>query len=93
MIGLHDSNLVWNEGDVPVMRWLDGKNLALLDWNGYRALGFDPHGVFERPVFVDEARRDYRLAKDSPGWRLAADGSPVGARGMPGLDKDQSRGL
>ncbi len=34
-----------------------------------------------------------RMVKDSPGWRLAADGSPVGARGMPGLDKDQSRGL
>lgn len=90
---VHDSNLVWNEGGVPVMRWLDGKSLALLDWNGYRALGFDPHGVFARPVFVDEARRDYRLLKGSPGWRLAADGSPVGARGIPGLDKDQSRGL
>ena len=87
---VHDNNLVWNEGKVPVTRWLEGKNMALLDWRGYCALGFDPYGAFAKPIFVDEAKRDYRLVEGSPGWRLASDGSPVGARNMPGLDRDQS---
>ena len=87
---VHDSNLVWNEGKVPVVRWLEGKSLGLFDWDGYRALGFDPHGLFAEPKFVDPARRDYRLADGSPGQTLASDGGPVGARDMPGLDGDQS---
>ena len=73
-----------------MVRWLEGKNLGLLGWDGYRALGFDPHGMFAKPVFVNEARRDYRLAEGSPGRTLASDGGPVGARDMPGLDGDQS---
>lgn len=87
---VHDNNLVWNEGSVPVMRWLDGKNLKLLGWDGYRELGFDPHAVFAEPKFVNPAKRDYRLAPGSPGLTLASDGGPVGARNMPGLDEDQS---
>ena len=87
---VHDNNLVWNEGTVPVVRWLEGKNFGLLDWDGYRALGFDPHGLFAEPQFVDPVRRDYRLRPNSPGRTLASDGGPVGARGMPGLDGDQS---
>ncbi len=87
---VHDNNLVWNEGNVPVMRWLDGKNLKLLEWDGYRELGFDPHSEFAEPKFVNPAKRDYRLAPGSPGLTLATDGGPVGARNMPGLDGDQS---
>ena len=86
----HDNNLVWNEDKVPVMRWLEGKNFGLLDWDGYRALGFDPHGLFAEPQFVAPVRRDYRLKPNSPGRTLASDGGPVGARNMPGLDGDQS---
>ncbi|MBR1588654.1 MAG: right-handed parallel beta-helix repeat-containing protein, partial [Kiritimatiellae bacterium] len=86
----HDGNLVWNEGSVPVIRWLEGKGRQLLGWDGYRALGFDPHGAFAKPVFVNEAARDYRLAEGSSGRTLATDGGPVGARDMPGLDGDQS---
>ena len=87
---VHDNNLVWNEGSVPVMRWLDGKSLKLLGWDGYRELGFDPHSEFAEPKFVNPAKRDYRLAAGSPGLKLASDGGPVGARNMPGLDEDQS---
>ena len=87
---VHDNNLVWNEGSVPVMRWLDGKNLKILGWDGYRELGFDPHSEFAEPKFVNPAKRDYRLAAGSPGLTLATDGGPVGARNMPGLDGDQS---
>ena len=87
---VHDNNLVWNEGSVPVIRWLEGKDRLVLGWDGYRELGFDPHSEFAEPKFVNPAKRDYRLAAGSPGLTLASDGGPVGARNMPGLDEDQS---
>ena len=87
---VHDHNLLWNDGSVPVFRWLEGKSRRMLDWTQYRELGFDPHGMFAEPRFVDPAKRDYRLAPGSPGLTLATDGGPVGARGIPGLDGDQS---
>ena len=86
----HDHNIVWNEGNVPVMRWLEGKSCGLLDWDAYRALGFDPNGTFALPKFVNEAKRDYRLAPGSVGKGAASDDTDVGARDMPGLDVDQS---
>ena len=86
----HDHNVVWNEGNVPVMRWLEHRACRLLSWDAYRELGFDPHGTFARPTFVNERQRDYRLAPGSVGKGAASDGSDVGARDMPGLDIDQS---
>ena len=87
---VHDNNLLWNDGAKTVLRWLEGKSLRKLDWDGYRALGFDPHSVFAEPKFVNASTRDYRLAAGSPGSALASDGGAVGARDMPGLDGDQS---
>jgi hypothetical protein len=86
----HDHNLIWNDGAVPVFRWLEGKPRQMLDWPAYRALGFDPNGEFAAPKFVNPELRDYRLADGSPGRTLATDGGAVGARDMPGLDGDQS---
>ena len=86
----HDHNLVWNEGSVPCARWLEGKDCRMLDWAGWQALGFDRNGLNAQPVFVDAAKRDYRLAAGSPGKGAATDGSDLGARDMPGLDGDQS---
>jgi len=87
----HDHNLVWNEGDIPYIHWLGGKDFRKLDWKGYQGLGFDPHGLNAEPKFANPAKRDYRLTKDSPGYAgLSSDGTPVGARNMPGLDEDQS---
>ena len=86
----HDHNLVWNEGSVPCARWLEGKDCRMLDWAGWQALGFDHNGLNAQPVFVDAAKRDYRLAAGSPGKGAATDGSDLGARDMPGLDGDQS---
>lgn len=52
--------------------------------------GLDRDSVWGEPQFVDEAKRDYRLRPGSLGSNLATDGGPLGARGMPGLDRDQS---
>ena len=87
---VHDNNLLRNAGATTVLRWLEGKSLRKLDWDGYRALGFDPHSVCAEPKFVNASTRDYRLAAGSPGSALASDGGAVGARDMPGLDGDQS---
>ena len=87
---VHDHNLVFNEGKVPVARWLEGKRLRLCDWKEYVDLGFDRNGCFAEARFRNPAKRDYRLREDSPGLTLATDGGPVGARNMPGLDEDQS---
>ena len=46
--------------------------------------------MYGEPQFVDEAKRDYRLKPGSFGTLLATDGGPLGARNMPGLDRDQS---
>ena len=87
---VHDHNLVYNDGQVPVMRWLEGKELKLCGWADYQGLGFDRNGQFAEPLFRDPAKRDYRLLPNSPGLTLASDGTAVGARDMPGLDEDQS---
>ena len=76
-----DRNLVYNSNpDVPIMRWLDGDKVKLLDWHSHQALGFDVNGLLARPDFCDAKKRDYRLRRDSPGWALSSDGGCVGVR-------------
>ncbi len=53
--------------------------------------GLDANSVWGLPAFVNPAARDYRLKPGSFGTNLATDGGPMGARNMPGLDKDQSQ--
>ena len=90
---VHDNNLLWNEGNVPYFRWLEGRDkLKLCTWEDYVQLGFDVHGLRAEPQFVNPVVRDYRLKPGTPGTALATDGGPVGARNMPGLDGDQSVG-
>ena len=88
---VQDNNLVWLESGIPYYHWLkwDAKHW-IRTREAYQGLGFDVHGVFERPHFVDPAKRDYRLKPGSPGTSLATDGGPVGVRNMPGLARDQS---
>ena len=52
--------------------------------------GLDANSVWRLPEFVNPAARDYRLKPGSFGTNLATDGGPMGARNMPGLDRDQS---
>ena len=52
--------------------------------------GLDAHSVWGLPEFVNPDARDYRLKPGSFGTDLATDGGPMGARNMPGLDRDQS---
>ncbi|MGN0847077.1 MAG: hypothetical protein ACI4RA_06810 [Kiritimatiellia bacterium] len=62
------------------------------EFRRYQAeFGLDEGSVYGEPQFVDEAKRDYRLRPGTFGADLATDGGPLGARGMPGLDGDQSR--
>ncbi len=61
------------------------------DFKRYQeTMGLDRNSHLGQVQFVDESKRDYRLVEGSFGSNLASDGGPVGARNMPGLDKDQS---
>ena len=52
--------------------------------------GLDMKSVWGLPEFENPSIRDYRLKPGSFGTGLATDGGPMGARGVPGLDVDQS---
>jgi len=52
--------------------------------------GLERHSLYAEPVFVDPLKRDYRLKPGTPGTGAASDGTDMGARNMPGLDRDQS---
>ena len=77
----------------PKIRLEPGKwGAGAAEFARYQAeFGLDRGSVYGEPQFVDEAKRDYRLKPGSFGSDLATDGGPLGARGMPGLDRDQSR--
>jgi hypothetical protein len=55
-----------------------------------KTMKMDVSSAYGEPQFMNAASRDYRLRPGTPGTNLATDGGPVGARGMPGLDGDQS---
>jgi len=52
--------------------------------------GLEKHSLYAEPVFADPSKRDYRLKPGTPGTGAASDGTDMGARNMPGLDRDQS---
>ncbi len=55
-----------------------------------KTMNFDTDSYYGEVQFMNEAVRDYRIKPGTFGSNLATDGGPIGARNMPGLDKDQS---
>lgn len=68
------NNLFCTRG-VPVVRMVNN----FLDFNGFKALGWDVNSISAEPLFVDPAHNDYRLGPGSPAIGLASDGLPAGA--------------
>lgn len=85
---LSDLNLFWDVSGTPVVLG-DGRGAGegglrkANDLAGWQALGLDMHSLAADPRFVDLARRDLRLAPDSPAFTLGfrpIDLSDVGPR-------------
>jgi len=75
-----DHNL-WYQAELPLVRWLVKTYFGLGELSGFQAAtGLAAHGLEARPIFVDAAARDYRLAAGSPGLTAGSDGARVGAR-------------
>ena len=71
-----DHNLWYSDQGVMVY-WFRERIAEFADYQ--KATGLDQHSLFARPKFVNEAGGDYRLAPDSPGAKLGANGGSVGA--------------
>ena len=50
---------------------------ALDEWPSLQALGFDRHSLIADPEFVDAAKGDYRLRRNSPAFQLGFQPIPV----------------
>jgi parallel beta helix pectate lyase-like protein len=50
---------------------------TLDEWASWQALGGDRHSIIADPKFLDPAHDDYRLAPDSPAWKLGFKPIPV----------------
>ncbi|MCC6857957.1 MAG: right-handed parallel beta-helix repeat-containing protein [Bryobacterales bacterium] len=73
-----DYNL-WFQKTGPLFSFLR-RNFAADQLAAYRtASGLDAHSVVAKPRFRNAARRDYRLAPGSPGFKWTTEGQPCGA--------------
>jgi hypothetical protein len=64
-----DQNLYWNPQDHYEMKGsMAGGDITLDDWMAQS--GYDKASLIADPLFVDAARGDYRLAANSPAWKL-----------------------
>lgn len=73
-------NLIWHNG-LPLK--LQAAGLEDSDqWQGWMERGMDTDSVIADPLFVDAARRDYRLRPGSPAWKLGFERIPVEKIGL-----------
>ena len=70
-----DSNLLWQAGQTP---GLDVKRKKItLKWADWQKAGEDEHSLVADPGFVNPAKDDYRLASDSPAYKLGFQKIPL----------------
>jgi hypothetical protein len=75
-----DHNL-WYVGDKALYRLAKNRRIMREELPELqKQFPVDQHSQFGMPVFMDAAKRDYRLAPDSIGNSGASDGGPFGAR-------------
>lgn len=63
-----DRNVYWPGPDAAVRMQTARKGSP--GWDAWRSAGEDANSVVADPLFVDAAKRDYRLRPDSPAFRL-----------------------
>jgi len=69
----------WFQPEGPILVW-GAEKVGPKEFAAFgQQHGFDAHWRIVEPKFVDPARRDYRLAPDSPARAIQGDGQPVGA--------------
>jgi hypothetical protein len=77
---LHDFNCYFGPGDWKVVYRTVAQSLDA--WRQYGPYGFDKNSLYADPKFVDAAKGDFHLAKDSPCLRAGKDKATMGAYAM-----------
>ena len=75
-----DNNVYWPGQSTNVTMQAGQKGGS--GWAAWRATGADAHSVIADPLFVDAARRDYRLKPDSPARKLGFVDLPYDQMGL-----------
>ncbi|MFA5193481.1 MAG: alpha/beta hydrolase fold domain-containing protein [Verrucomicrobiia bacterium] len=72
-----DRNLVWHHDQPITVQHSTGWKSAKLSWEEWQKAGHDQHSVVADPLFVNAAKDDYRLKKNSPAFKLGFKPIPV----------------
>ncbi|MFA7004597.1 MAG: right-handed parallel beta-helix repeat-containing protein [Verrucomicrobiia bacterium] len=72
-----DHNLVWHHDQPITVQHSTGWKSAKLSWEEWQKAGHDQHSTVADPLFVNAAKDDYRLAKNSPAFKLGFKPIPV----------------